>query len=99
MTLREVISNLSNIPDYGVLCVKKPWAPESECVVVNYDEDDDESVPAHVTSAGFEYFLPIFVANEVLEGREWTLDEKLSLLIYYAEYDAFPAWTESIGSD
>jgi len=52
-------------------------------------------VPSDLTTLGLEYFLEVHVAKEVLEvlsGRKASKDEKLRLLIFYAENDAYPDW-------
>ena len=52
-------------------------------------------MPSYITTLGFEYFLKVHVAKEVLEvlsGRKASKDEKLRLLIFYAENDAYPDW-------
>ncbi|MFO0760080.1 MAG: hypothetical protein U0359_26590 [Byssovorax sp.] len=76
----------------AVLCVRPPWARESEAIVIEPGED---GIPQRVKDEGFVYFLETSVACEVLGvfgDREPTQEEKLRLLIYYAENDAYPDW-------
>jgi hypothetical protein len=52
-------------------------------------------VPVDVRTEGFEYFLEVHIAREVLEvlvERDVALDRRVSLLIHYAEHDAYPDW-------
>lgn len=94
MVLREVVDRLSEFGDELLLiCVQRPWEPMSEAQVVVPAED--LGVPVQVRAAGFEYFVDTPVANEVLGvfgDRPVTTDDKVRLLIHYAEHDAFPAW-------
>jgi hypothetical protein len=100
MNLTEAISRLSELDIDAALCVMRPWVPSSECLVVELDEA--LSVPASVRAAGLDYFMEIHVAREVLgvlEGRAASLDEKVRLLIFYAQNDAYPDWVYSDSSD
>lgn len=57
--------------------------------------DENFGIPTDVKEAGFSYFLEIFVAREVLEvleGKPSTSEERVRLLIYYADNDAYPEW-------
>ncbi|MBZ0237962.1 MAG: hypothetical protein K8M05_36960 [Deltaproteobacteria bacterium] len=91
MKLVEAIEKLSELDDDATICVRRPWTGDSECTVVAFDG----KLPEHIEAAGFDYFLEVDIALEVLEvfgDREPTLDQKLQLIIFYAENDAFPDW-------
>jgi hypothetical protein len=93
MTLDEAIRHLDEIDDNAILCVRRPWAPSADCIVVAPDED--LGVPKHIKDAGLAYFLEVHVAHEVLGvfgDSPPTHEEKIRLLIYYAENDAYPDW-------
>lgn len=93
MLLREVIPRLATLDRSLLICAKRPWSETSDAVVVIPSEG--LGVPAEVTAAGFEYFLDVPVAIEVLgvfQGVEISDRKKLQLLIHYAEYDAYPDW-------
>lgn len=93
MTLDEAVENLDMMDGDGILCVRRPWTPSSECVVAA--PDHDLGVPNHVKDAGFAYFLEVHVAQEVLGAfgdKPPTHQEKVRLLIHYAENDAYPEW-------
>jgi hypothetical protein len=93
MQLRELIAKLDELDEDGIICVKRPWTAEAESVLAAPEEND--AVPAAVTAAGFEHFLEVFIAREVMEvfkGKPPTLDEIIRLLIDYVETDAYPDW-------
>jgi hypothetical protein len=93
MTLDEAIQQLDKTDEDAILCARRPWMPSSDCVVVAPSED--LSVPKHIKDAGLAYFLEVHVAHEVLNvfnDSPPTHEEKVRLLIYYAENDAYPDW-------
>ncbi len=96
MKLIDVMSQLDVLPDETYICVRRPWDHEAESLLVPYPED--LRIPADVLAQGFEYFLEVSTAREVLEGfleRKPTLEQVTDFVTYYAEYDAFPEWAES----
>ena len=93
MTLTEAITKIDSAGDETVIFSRRPWSPTAESTIGPLD--DDLTVPASLREAGFEYFLEATVAKEVCEVFEChppTLDEKVRLLLYYAENDAYPEW-------
>jgi len=96
MTLGETIKQLDALDEFDMLCARRPWSASAECVVTSLN--DDLGVPPHIKEAGFEYFLEVFTAREVLEAfgvfskKPPTEEEKIRLLIHYADYDAYPDW-------
>jgi hypothetical protein len=55
-----------------------------------------------VTQAGYDYFLEIDLALEVLEvleGRSPSPDQKFELVLFYAKNDAFPDWVYDTEGD
>lgn len=96
MKLIDVIGNVVDAPDQEtVLCVKRPWKPDAECIIVPVYEDDQYKVPSHIQEQGYEYFLEVFVVEEVLETPDVKVlsqEDKARVLIYYAENDAYPEW-------
>jgi hypothetical protein len=95
--LIEVVSQLTSLPDELFICARRPWAHRSETVLVPFPED--LQVPAAVTEAGFEYYLEVSTAREVLEGfleRYPSLEQVADFLTFYAENDAFPEWAYEI---
>jgi hypothetical protein len=48
-----------------------------------------------MTDRGFEYFLEVYLANELLESfgsKCRSVAERRDLIIHYAENDAYPDW-------
>ncbi|WP_437619656.1 hypothetical protein [Sorangium sp. So ce1151] len=93
MTLGETINRLDTLDENAILCVRQPWTPSSECAVTAPDEN--LGVPRHVKDSGLAYFLEVHVAREVLDvfgDKPPTTEEKVRLLIHYAENDAYPEW-------
>lgn len=93
MTLSDVIANLASLESEDLICARRPWTPTADCVVTPTDQPT--GVPKTVRDAGLEYFIDAGTARDALEvfgDRETTLEERLRLLIFYAENDAFPDW-------
>lgn len=91
--LAELLDHIHELPDSECIFARKPWPADSEAVTALLGEKHE--VPSDITTLGFEYFLKVHVAKEVLEvlsGRKVSKDEKLRLLIFYAENDAYPDW-------
>ena len=90
MTLRQAIEKVAMWGETEVICARMPWSPDSEAIVVPMTED--LGVPDHVVHSGFGYLLDLPVAREVVDSLPdgLSFEEKLRILIYYAEYDAFP---------
>lgn len=93
LSLLSAIELLDNQIESSVICVERPWFKNSRCVMVELDEN--LKVPEQLKDSGFEYFLEVDVAKEVLsvfDGSLRSLDDKAKLLIHYAENDAYPDW-------
>jgi hypothetical protein len=91
MTLKDAVERLEELDGEDVIYVRRPWSPAAECQTARYDP----SVTTGRQRDGMDYFLEAGTAREALavfDGRASTLDERLRLLIYYAENDAFPDW-------
>jgi hypothetical protein len=93
MNLAEALNQVEDLDDDLVIFAKKPWSFHSDAIVGLLD--DDFKPPKKITDLGFSYFLEIAVAKEVLGvfgDRGTTIEERSSLLMYYAENDAYPDW-------
>jgi hypothetical protein len=92
MTLIEVIRNLESFDNEGIICARKPWAENSEAIVVV--EPEARRLPAEAEKLGLAYFLDVFVARDFLQDwtvnldAEPTLAQKCARLIKYAVTDA-----------
>lgn len=93
MRLDELIMTLDDLDEEITLCARRPWSAAAEAIAVELDEEG--RVPPQVKGAGYAYFLDVPTAREVLEvfgDRRPTAEERLRLLLHYAENDAFPDW-------
>ncbi len=93
MKLAELLDHIHELPDSECIFAQKPWSADSEAVTAPLGEKHE--VPSNLTTLSLEYFLEVHVARELLEvlaGRKASNDEKLQLLIFYAENDAYPDW-------
>ena len=93
MTLADIVNQLSVAADDRIICVRRPWSAQAESLLAL--PEANLSVPSDVKLAGFEYFLEVFVAREVLQvfgNKPAALGDKVRLLIYYAQNDAYPDW-------
>lgn len=96
MRLIEVIENIKKIDEEEVLYVKRidgQFSFESETVILRLTEEELEWKTFAVTAKkcpGFDYFLEIFLINEIIEDLEKneSLEKKCTRLIHYATFDA-----------
>jgi hypothetical protein len=91
MKLVEAIEKLRKLDDGATIFARRPWTGDSECTLATVED----KLPKELKKAGFDYFLEVSVALEILGvfGRKRpTLEDKLRLIIFYAENDAFPDW-------
>jgi hypothetical protein len=92
MNLGQLIDNLHELPEDQCIFARKPWTAESEAVAALLGKDF--RVP-DLAVRGLVYFLEVPLIKEVLEvfgDRPASKKEKLNLLIFYAENDAYPDW-------
>ena len=93
MKLNDALDKVAFMQDDDVIFAKRPWNIDSEATIGHLDEN--LGVPKVFAERGLEYFLEAPVAKEVLgvlAKREATIEERRSLLLYYAENDAYPDW-------
>lgn len=93
MKLEQVLAGVDSLDRDSTICAKKPWGPDSDAAVVKPDEN--YRLPPAIEEAGYEYFLDVPTALETLEvfgTKPPTAEEKVRLLMFYAENDAFPGW-------
>jgi hypothetical protein len=93
MNLEQIISGLHELSDEACIFARKPWLPSSEATAAPLGENFE--IPISVSALGFEYFLEVHVAREVLGvlgNRRSSKEDQLKLLMFYAENDAYPGW-------
>ena len=90
MTLEQLVSRIEQLDSEDVLFVKKEWTPQSEAAVFRLTSE--HRAPPEATAGGYDYFLEVPTAREVVEWfssrPDATLEEKTQRLIHYAIYDA-----------
>ena len=97
MKLQDILDEVPMLDDLVCIFARRPWSLETEAEICPLESD--WRVPASISARGLEYFLEVSVAQEVLEafgGRTPTTDQRRSLLIYYAENDAYPRWLHEL---
>ena len=96
MKLSEVIVNLASHPEETFICVRRPWIPKADAVLVPFTPGF--RIPETVKVQGFEYFLEVSIANEIIEDylkQSPSTEKVVAFVIHYAEHDAFPEWASS----
>lgn len=97
MTLQRVVADLDEIDEDLTIYIASgsEWTAESR--VITALEPDDHTLPQEAAALDMEYFLEVFIAQDVLrawqkwqEVKEVSLEKKLEILLYYAENDAYP---------
>lgn len=94
ISLGAVLDQVTSLDDEMCIFAKKPWSLDSEAIVGRL-EGNEFRIPQDFLDEGFEYFLEVHVAKEVLEvldGHPETAEMKRNLLLFYAENDAYPEW-------
>lgn len=97
MKLLDVIAQIGELPAETFICVRRPWTQNSDATLVPFSED--LRIPENVKAEGYEYFLEVATATEILEGfleRKPNLSQIAEFVIYYAENDAYPEWSYSL---
>ena len=91
MKLSEIVNDLFTIDQDLFICMKRPWTSDADSIIVYPDEA--LMVPQKVRDMGYDYFLEVSVAREVLEvlkNKNASPEDKTKLLLYYALNDAYP---------
>lgn len=97
MELAEIVDQLSALPSETYIFARRPWGRASEAVLVPFPPD--LRIPAEVKESGFEYFLEVSTANEILEPfliAGPTSTQVFDFVLYYAENDAYPDWANEL---
>lgn len=93
MRLTELVLQLNNLSDDDWIGMRRPWTLDSQCRVSRIP--DDLRWAESESSQGYEYFLEVTAAREVLEactGRRFSVSDQARVLLYYATHDAWPDW-------
>lgn len=93
MTLGDILAKVGEISDEETILSRRPWQTDGDVLLIRLDEECRVPLPAK--NAGWEYFMEIATAKEVLEvfvGAPPAPEERVQLLLFYGENDAFPDW-------
>jgi hypothetical protein len=92
MSLLQAVQELDSLDQESTIYASQPWTADSKVMVAM--EPQSGGIPKNVEELGLEYFLEVFIAQEVLEGwianlgRVPSTAEKTARLIQYATDDA-----------
>lgn len=97
MMLSQAIETIIDADDSSVVFAEKPWQFDSNAIIDNLD--GNYRVPQHIRDAGLEYFLESELIHELAEiksEKNFSLEKLIELIIYYAEFDAYPDWLNEL---
>lgn len=93
MKLEEAFDKIDGLSEDEVIFAKRPWQFDSEALIGKLDENF--RVPKPIADQNFDYLIDVPVAKEVLGAfgsKQPSPQERRTLLLYYAEHDAYPSW-------
>lgn len=99
MKLFDAVFQIVQMQDGSCICSRRPFHQSSEAVIVQLTPD--YGVPEETKRQGFEYFLEKDGVIELLalaEGKLKSREAKVELVVYYADFDAYPAWFHELCS-
>jgi len=99
-TLHDLIASVSTFSDYDTIYAKKidgKFLANSKALVLQLTEAESGLRIKEITELkcpGYDYFLEINIIKELIDdltdlNNDISLDEKITAIIYYAEYDAY----------
>lgn len=91
MKLLEITRQIHRLDAEKTIYAKKPWLNDTEALL--YNEPEERLVPSELQDQGYEYFLEVFIAQELIPDlshaeASFTLEQWCQKLIHYAESDA-----------
>jgi hypothetical protein len=87
MRLIELIARASDwTDDDTAIYVARPWCRDADAILVSPAPDTTE--PVERDGVHYAYFFETFIARDVLEGLDGSVDNWCQRLIDYAENDA-----------
>ena len=99
-TLQDLITSISTFNREDTIYAKKvngKFLPNSEALVLQLTEEESAmriNEIAELKCPGYDYFLEIFIIKDMIDdiddlNNNAGLDEKIAIIIHYAEYDAY----------
>ena len=84
-TIQSLINQIEDIPEFYTIYAKPPWTQESEANL----KIDPEGESNPFEAEGLEYFLEVFICQEMAEDmKEYSLKDRCERIIHYAINDA-----------
>src|SRR5687768_3988672 len=93
MKLIDAVFAIGEMSEESCIYCKRPFHQSSDAVIAL--PGPEGGAPREVSDQGFEYFLEREEVQELLQAAEGKLKSraaKVELVVYYAEFDASPAW-------
>ena len=99
LTLKDIVTSILSFNDEDPVFAKKidgKFLSNSEAIVLQLTEEESElrtNEIAEIKCPGFEYFLDAFIIKDMINdfdnsNNRVDLDERIAIIIHYAEYDA-----------
>lgn len=97
MTIEELLSQISQVPEGSVLVAKPPFTWGSDALFVPYFEGS--GIPDSIVKQGYEYLLDRYDIDDLLaDVRNKKLSRRAiaEYIIHYSIMDCAPAWINDI---
>jgi len=100
MNIGEVISKLNELGElskpneYLVIYAKRidgKFTSSSEAVLLELTEEEMDLKISEIINKycpGFDYFIEVFVVEDMILDKSCSIEQKIDRVIYYAEFDA-----------
>jgi hypothetical protein len=85
ISLAEAIDHLYELDPELTICARRPWSPHADCLLVRPQEDG--RIPADIRRDGYEYFLEVAIALEIVDPSLSRADREARIL-HHAALDA-----------
>ncbi|MFT4090359.1 MAG: hypothetical protein QM645_06480 [Asticcacaulis sp.] len=97
MTLEQAIFDGMAKNCFYTIVSRKPFATNSDSLIV-YHDNGDADLDASIKQ-GYAYFLDSEDLNPIFlyaSQKKLSYEKIMEMILYYAEYDAYPSWTNTI---
>lgn len=93
VSLVDFLAEIDRHGENEVVFMRRPWGVDSDIVVGELEKDC--SVPVWAKDGGYEYFMEVFAIRDAIspvEDKGLCFRRMGELVVFYAEYDAYPDW-------
>ena len=98
-TLKDVLTNIATFEKEApifALRIEGDFRPDSETVVLELADEEADLRTGEIAALkcpGLDYFLEVFIVQEMVAdfdsaSQSVPLEERINIIIHYAEYDA-----------